>query len=56
METGRRVEEEGTVIVAIDGNGRVESGQEVADVDCEEEMMDKVSCGTNARSAVRAVW
>ena len=26
VETGGRVEEEGTVIVAIDGDGRVESG------------------------------
>lgn len=26
VETGGRVEEEGTVIVAIDGEGRVESG------------------------------
>ena len=26
VETGGRVEEEGTVIVAIDGDGRIESG------------------------------
>ena len=28
----------------------------MADVDCEEEMIDKVSCGANARGGVRAVW
>ena len=28
----------------------------MADVDCEEEMIDKVSCGGDARDGVRAVW
>ena len=28
----------------------------MADVDCEEEMIDKVSCGGDARDGVIAVW
>ena len=28
----------------------------MADVDCEEEIIDKVSCGANTRGGVRAVW